>query len=221
MDYLKKHINCYREDTLEFVTMRINKFVLGHKSNTAIIAVAGPGACGKSTFSRTLHKELKNCKLINLDDYRKSRVSRAELGLMGSHPDAVKLGQITGNLKDLKHGSNITKPVYNTVTGTDDQTEEVTSSPIILLDGEAAAFAELQSYIDFLIFIDVNPAIQLKVRLNRDVNQHGHSQAKALNVHLTSDLQDFPAFGAASRKFADIILQFQPDFRHTVKMIAD
>ena len=220
MTISQKHINCYREDSVESVSSMVMSFASGHRDETIIVAVAGPGASGKSTFSSKLQKDLPDSLLINLDDYRLSRKNRAESGLPGSHPDAVKLDLIIENLTDLKNGFAIAKPVYDPISGTDDCHEIIKAKPIILLDGEAAAFADLQPYIDFLIFIDVNPATQLKVRMNRDVNQHGHSREKALNIHFISDLQDFPVFGAASRKFADIILQFQPDFRHTVKMIA-
>lgn len=220
MNLPKKHINSYREDALEFVTARIKEYAVDRKDQTVIIAVAGPGASGKSTFSHNLRDKLEKCSLINLDDYRTSRQIRVETGLAGSHPEAVKLDIIIKNIIDLKHGLDIEKPVYEPVSGTDNTTEKVICSPIILLDGEAAAFAEFQPYIDFLIFIDVTPQTQLKIRLDRDVKQNGHSRDKVQHIHNISDLQDFPAYGADSRKYADIILQFHSDLRHTVKILA-
>lgn len=52
------------------------------------------------------------------------------------------------------------------------------------------------------------------------MEERGYDLEKVMRVHRQSNLEDFPKFGAKSRGFADIVLEFDEAFRHRVSHVA-
>ena len=87
----KKHHDFHHDAPDELIAGLLRKFAASHLDDTVIVAVCGPGGSGKSTFCRKLQKRLPHSSLMKLDDYNTPRHVRAGTGLLGSHPEAVKL----------------------------------------------------------------------------------------------------------------------------------
>ncbi len=217
----KTHHELRHERPLEVVAAVLADFHDSHPDETVVAAVCGPGGSGKSTLCAALAGMLPDCGVVKLDDYNRPRAQRAESGLLGSHPEAVKLDLLVDHLAELKCGREVEKPVYDPVSGRDDGCERVGRWGIVLLDGEAAAFERLRPHMDFLVFVAASPETALSVRMVRDVEERGADLDKVMRVHRQSDLVDFPRFGAGSRVFADLVLEFDSGFRHRLSHVAD
>lgn len=218
---LKVHYNIAHDQPVELIVSLVRDFAREHRGDTVVAAVCGQGGTGKSTLCRALGERLPGCRVLRLDDYNRPRTEREARGLLGSHPEAVKLELLVRHLTELRQGRPIEKPVYDPVNGHDHATETVEPAPILLLDGEAAAFEGMRLHIDFLIYVDADPETSLSVRLSRDVQERGYDLEKVMRVFRQSNLTDFPRFGSPTRAYADIVLHFHPGFHHTVKQVAE
>lgn len=216
----KVHHDLAHERPVDVIAAVLGDFHQSHPDDTVVAAVCGPGGSGKSTLCKALAALLPDCRVLRLDDYNRPREERRESGLLGSHPEGVKLDLLVGHIGELKRGRGIEKPVYDVVSGRDGQSERIEQAGIVLLDGEAAAFERLRPHIEFLVFVEADPETALSVRLSRDVEERGYDLEKVMRVHRQSNLGDFPRFGAATREFADVILEFEAGFRHQLRQIA-
>ena len=55
--------------------------------------------------------------MLNLDNYKKTRKQRIELGLWGPHPDANRIDLVIEHLKELRAGNSIEVPRYDLESG--------------------------------------------------------------------------------------------------------
>jgi phosphoribulokinase len=85
-----------------------------------LIGVAGDSGCGKSTFLRRL-SDLFGAELMTvicLDDYHSlDRKQRKAAGVTALDPKANNFDLMYEQIKALKEGNSIDKPIYNHETG--------------------------------------------------------------------------------------------------------
>ncbi len=186
----------------------------------ALIAVGGPGGCGKSSFCRHLKKELKDAGVLSLDHYKTPRTVREKKGIFGPHPQANDMDLISEQLAMLKMGLSIAKPVYNPQLGYIDRTISFSPTKYIILDGEIASYPEFSGFIDFLIFIDSDLNTQLKTRFTRDITERGYSHKKAIATFVGSNLREFRHYGAPTKKKADIVLFCAGDYSLSIERVS-
>ncbi|MFM8007046.1 MAG: phosphoribulokinase, partial [Dolichospermum sp.] len=85
-----------------------------------LIGVAGDSGCGKSTFLRRLIDLFGEefMTVICLDDYHcLDRKQRKETGITALDPRANNFDLMYEQIKALKEGQTINKPIYNHETG--------------------------------------------------------------------------------------------------------
>ncbi|MEN9207204.1 MAG: phosphoribulokinase, partial [Gloeomargarita sp. GMQP_bins_14] len=103
-----------------------------------VIGVAGDSGCGKSTFLRRL-TDLFGADLMTvicLDDYHSlDRKQRKIAGVTALNPKANNFDLMYEQIKALKEGKPIEKPIYNHETGTIDPPETVYPRPIVVIEG--------------------------------------------------------------------------------------
>ncbi len=179
---------------------------LGRKS--VVVAIGGPGGTGKTTLSKLISRHLPKATTIHLDDYRYPRSVRANLGLMGTHPEANNIALIKEHLRSIRSGQRIEKPIYNVVSGTAKDVESINCGPITILDGEISTYQELRQEIDLSIFIDSHWKTQLNRRIERDIGQRAYSPEKVISTFLQSNLRDYPRFGTPSQQWSQIRVWF-------------
>lgn len=183
------------------------------------IAIGGPGGCGKTTFAQKLAALLPDAGIISLDNYKKSRRQRMDLGTWGPHPAANRIDLIIEHLISLQEGNAVEVPVYDLETG---ETERSTCySPVHfnIIEGEIALCPQIKDFIDFSIFIDSDLKTQLKTRLGRDIQQRGHSFEKAITNFLKSNLQEFQQFGAECKINSDVHIYCHHDYQLVLEAI--
>jgi len=200
-----------------------------------IIGVAADSGCGKSTFMRrltnifvgdvvgplgggfdnggwetnTLVSDLTT--VICLDDYHlNDRQGRKETGLTALDTRENNFDLMYEQVKALKDGKSISKPIYNHVNGTLDTPEDVEPTPIIIFEGLHPMHDErVRDLLDFTLYLDISDDVKLNWKIQRDMEERGHSLESIL-ASIEARKPDFDAYIAPQKEFADLIIEVLP-----------
>lgn len=183
------------------------------RKQPVLIAVGGPGGTGKTTFAARLAGALPDARVLKLDDYKTSRAARAIKRLQGPHPEANEMALLKDQLRRLKHGESVDKPVYCRKSGQAAQTEPFAPARFVIAEGEIATYPDFYELVDFSVFIDSHWWTQLRTRIGRDIVKRGYSVSKALTTYVRSNLLEFKAYGAQSRNWADVHLHCDRNYK--------
>lgn len=215
-----------------------------------IIGLAADSGCGKSTFMRrvtstfggdqcgplgggfgnggwetnTLVSDMAT--VICLDDYHlNDRGGRKISGLTALNTAEQKFDLMYEHVKALKEGKSVMKPIYNHVNGTLDTPEKIEPTPVIIIEGLHPFVDErVRDLIDFSLYLDISPAVKLNWKIQRDMEERGHSLESIL-ASIEARKPDFDAYIEPQKKFADYIIEvlptdLDPDDKKTLKVRA-
>merc|ERR1719498_824311 len=205
------------------------------EGGVVLIGVAADSGCGKSTFMRRLTGIFGGSNVgplgggfdgggwetntlvsdtttvICLDDYhlndREGRkiTKRTALDLAENNFDLMY-----EQLKQLKAGETIKKPIYNHVNGTLDTPEEITPTPIIIIEGlHPFADERVRDLIDFSLYLDISDDVKFAWKVQRDMHERGHS-LESIQASIEARKPDFDAYVAPQRANADLTIQVLP-----------
>jgi phosphoribulokinase len=200
-----------------------------------IIGVAADSGCGKSTFMRrltnifggdvvgplgggfdkggwetnTLVSDLTT--VICLDDYHlNDRNGRKVTKRTALDPLENNFDLMYEQVKALKNGETISKPIYNHVNGTLDEPETVEPTPIIIFEGlHPMHDARVVELLDFSLYLDISPDVKLNWKIQRDMEERGHSLESIL-ASIEARKPDFDAYIDPQKKKADLIVEVLP-----------
>jgi len=200
-----------------------------------VIGLAADSGCGKSTFMRrvtstfggdvvgplgggfenggwetnTLVSDLTT--VICLDDYHlNDRQGRKESGLTALNTAEQKFDLMFEQISALKSGKSVKKPIYNHVNGTLDEPEEITPTPIIIIEGlHPFVDDRVRELIDFSLYLDISPDVKLNWKIQRDMEERGHS-LESIMASIEARKPDFDAFIEPQKKFADYVIEVLP-----------
>jgi phosphoribulokinase len=178
-----------------------------------LIGVAGDSGCGKSTFLRRL-TDLFGEELITvicLDDYHSlDRKQRKETGITALDPRANNFDLMYEQIKALKSGQTIDKPIYNHETGMIDPPERVEPNHIIVVEGLHPLFDErVRSLLDFSVYLDISDEVKIAWKLQRDMAERGHRYEDVMQA-INARRPDFDAYIEPQKEFADVVIQVLP-----------
>jgi len=200
-----------------------------------VIGVAADSGCGKSTFMRrltsifggdvvgplgggfdnggwetnTLVSDLTT--VICLDDYHANdRNGRKVSGLTALDPVENDFDLMYEQIKALKNGETVDKPIYNHVNGTLDTPETIKSTPIIIFEGlHPMHDARVRELLDFSLYLDISPDVKLNWKIQRDMEERGHS-LESIMASIEARKPDFDAYIDPQKKFADMVVEVLP-----------
>lgn len=201
-----------------------------------IIGVAADSGCGKSTFMRrltaifggdvvgplgggfgapdgwetnTLVSDLTT--VICLDDYHiNDRNGRKVSGLTALDPVENNFDLMYEQIKALKNGETVEKPIYNHVNGTLDTPETIKSTPIIIFEGlHPCHDARVRELLDFSLYLDISPDVKLNWKIQRDMEERGHS-LESIMASIEARKPDFDAYIDPQKAFADLVVEVLP-----------
>merc|ERR1719326_2262813 len=200
-----------------------------------IIGVAADSGCGKSTFMRrltnifggdvvgplgggfdnggwetnTLVSDLTT--VICLDGYHlNDRNGRKESGLTALNTLENNFDLMYEQVKALKEGETVSKPIYNHVNGTLDTPETIEPTPIIIFEGLHPMHDErVRDLLDFTLYLDISDEVKLNWKIQRDMEERGHSLESIL-ASIEARKPDFDAYIAPQKAFADICIEVLP-----------
>merc|ERR1719506_1682444 len=208
---------------------------LGEDEKVLIIGVAADSGCGKSTFMRRLTKVFGGADVgplgggfgnggwetntlvsdmttvICLDDYHlNDRAGRKVSGLTALNVKEQKFDLMYDQIKSLKEGKTIDKPIYNHVNGTLDTPETIVPTPIVIIEGlHPMADPRVRELLDFSLYLDITDDVKFAWKIQRDMVERGHS-LESIQQSIEARKPDFDAFVAPQREFADVVLQVLP-----------
>ncbi len=178
-----------------------------------LIGVAGDSGCGKSTFLRRI-QDLFGEELVTvicLDDYHSlDRKQRKELGVTALNPKANNFDLMYEQIKALKSGEAINKPIYNHETGMIDPPEVIEPNHIVVIEGLHPLYDErVRGLLDFSVYLDISDEVKIAWKIQRDMAERGHTYEDVLAA-INARRPDFKAYIDPQKEFADVVLQVLP-----------
>jgi len=200
------------------------------EQKTIVIGLAADSGCGKSTFMRrvtqlfggkpeppkggnpdsnTLISEMTT--VICLDDYHcLDRYGRKEKGVTALAPEAQDFDLMYEQIKAIKEGKSVEKPIYNHVTGILDPAETITPPKILIVEGLHPFYDErVRDLIDFSIYLDISDEVKFAWKIQRDMAERGHS-LESIKASIESRKPDFDAYIDPQKKYADCVIEVLP-----------
>ncbi|MEM8779642.1 MAG: phosphoribulokinase [Cyanobacteria bacterium P01_G01_bin.49] len=178
-----------------------------------LIAVAGDSGCGKSTFLRRLTDLFGEefMTVICLDDYHSlDRKGRKEAKVTALNPKANNFDLMYEQIKALKSGQAIDKPIYNHETGELDPPERVEPNKVVVIEGLHPLFDKrVRSLVDFGVYLDISDEVKINWKIQRDMAERGHTYEDVL-ASINSRKPDFTAYIEPQKQYADVVIQVLP-----------
>ena len=181
--------------------------------SSKVILIGGGSASGKTYVLKKVLEKIPEDKVahISLDDYYKDFrempfEERAKINY--DHPKSFDWKLINSQLKALKNGETIEKPIYDFVTHSrSDKTEIVEPKELIIIEGIMALVnRELRSIGDLSVFISASRERRLVRRIDRDMKERGRSYESIIDQYFTTVLPMFEEIIAPSQYYADLII---------------
>eukprot|EP00747_Dinoflagellata_sp_TGD_P153136 gnl/TRDRNA2_/TRDRNA2_177365_c0_seq5.p1 gnl/TRDRNA2_/TRDRNA2_177365_c0~~gnl/TRDRNA2_/TRDRNA2_177365_c0_seq5.p1 ORF type:complete len:491 (+),score=120.51 gnl/TRDRNA2_/TRDRNA2_177365_c0_seq5:70-1542(+) len=213
----------------------VSAAALGKDEPVVVIGVAADSGCGKSTFMRRLTNVFggeqvgplgggfdnggwetntlvsDQTTVICLDDYHlNDRQGRKVSKRTALDTAEQKFDLMYEQIKALKNGESVKKPIYNHVNGTLDEPEEIKPTPILIIEGlHPFADKRVRELIDFSIYLDITDDVKFAWKVQRDMEERGHS-LESIKASIDARKPDFDAYVAPQRADADLVIQVLP-----------
>jgi phosphoribulokinase len=178
-----------------------------------LIGVAGDSGCGKSTFLRRLTDLFGEefMTVICLDDYHSlDRQGRKAAGVTALDPKANNFDLMYEQIKALKSGQPIMKPIYNHETGLLDPPEKVEPNKVVVIEGLHPLYDErVRDLVDFGVYLDISQEVKINWKIQRDMAERGHTYEDVL-ASINARKPDFTAYIEPQKQYADVVIQVLP-----------
>ena len=197
---------------------------------TVVIGLAADSGCGKSTFMRRLTSVFGGAAeppkggnpdsntlisdtttVICLDDYHSlDRTGRKEKGVTALDPRANNFDLMYEQVKALKEGKAVEKPIYNHVTGLLDPPELIKPPKILVIEGLHPMFDKrVRGLLDFSIYLDISNEVKFAWKIQRDMAERGHS-LESIKASIEARKTDFEAYIDPQKQYADAVIEVLP-----------
>ncbi len=181
--------------------------------SSKVILIGGGSASGKTYVLKKVLEKIPEEKVahISLDDYYKDFrdlpfEERAKINF--DHPKSFDWKLMNAQLKALKNGETIEKPIYDFTTHSrSEKTEIVEPKELIIIEGIMALVnRELRSIGDLSVFISASRERRLVRRIDRDMKERGRTYDSIIEQYFTTVLPMFEEIIAPSQYYADLII---------------
>ena len=178
-----------------------------------VVLIGGGSASGKTYVIKNVIEKIPEEKItrISLDDYYKdfSSLSFEERSKINyDHPKAFDWKLMVSQIRDLKNGKAIEKPIYDfSIHGRSEKTEIVEPKELILVEGIMALVnKDLRDLGDLTVFINASRERRLVRRIERDQKERGRTYESILEQYFSTVLPMYEEIIAPSQYYADLII---------------
>ena len=113
-------------------------------------------------------------------------------------------------VKALREGKAVDKPIYNHVSGLLDPAERIEPPKILVIEGLHPFYdPRVRDLLDLKIYLDISDEIKFAWKVQRDMAERGHS-LESIKASIESRKPDFDKLIDPQKKLADIIIQVLP-----------
>lgn len=181
-----------------------------------LLGIIGDSAAGKTTLTRGLVRALGEEQVthVSTDDYhRYDRHQRAERGSTPLHPDGNHLDVLTQDLRHLRAGEPILKPVYRHRDGTFQASCYVRPAQFTVVEGMLGFHTKaMRDVYDVRVFLEPPEDLRREWKVQRDCSRRGYTTDQALE-EIDRREADAEAYVRAQRRYADLLVAFSPGDR--------
>ncbi|WP_167956603.1 uridine kinase [Anaerosporobacter faecicola] len=196
-------------------------------SDITIIGIAGGSASGKTTVASKIKEEFNDdVELICHDFYYLAHNDipfEERVKLNYDHPNAFDTERLISDIKQLKQGIAIERPVYSYTEHTRlSDTVRVEPKKVIIIEGFLIfENPELLNLMDIKIFVDTDADERLIRRILRDVKERGRSLESVINQYTTTVKPMHEQFVEPSKRHADLIIPYGGQNEIALSMLMD
>ena len=182
------------------------------KKDICIVGIAGGSASGKTTIVNNIKELFQNdIELISHDNYYLSnddKTMEERVKLNYDHPSSFDTYKMIEDIKKLKEGEIIYRPVYDYTQHTRaKEVVEKKKKKVIILEGILILEdPRLRDLMDIKVFVDTDADERLMRRILRDTQERGRTVESVLNQYVTTVKPMHEQFVEPSKKYADIII---------------
>lgn len=181
-------------------------------SEVIIIGIAGGSASGKTTVASKIKEEFgDDVELLSHDYYYKEHnelpfEERTKLNY--DHPNAFDTERFLNDIKDLKAGKVIERPVYSYIQHNRlAETVKVYPKKVVIVEGFLIfENHDLLDLFDIKIFVDTDADERLIRRILRDVQERGRSLESVISQYQTTVKPMHEQFVEPTKRHADLII---------------
>ena len=178
-----------------------------------VVLIGGGSASGKTYVLRKVLEQIPEEKIarISIDDYYKdfSNLPMEErVKINFDHPKSFDWKLMNEQLKALKNGQTIEKPIYDfTIHGRSPLTEIVRPKELIIIEGIMALVnKDLRALGDLKVFISASRERRLVRRIERDQRERGRTYESIIEQYFSTVLPMYEEIIAPSQYYADLII---------------
>ncbi|MGI5948848.1 uridine kinase [Peptoniphilus sp.] len=183
------------------------------KSKSCIIGICGGSGSGKSTVTKELVDLVgrENVSIIEQDSYYKDQSNlefEERVKTNYDHPFAFDNDLLVSQIKDLKDGKAIEKPIYDfSEHNRKKDTELIEPKEVVILEGILIFNEEeLRDLMDIKVFVDTDSDVRIIRRILRDIKERGRSLDSVIMQYMTTVRPAHLQFVEPSKRYADIII---------------
>ncbi len=185
-----------------------------------MLAIVGDSGAGKSTLSDGVVKVLGANRVtpICLDDYHAyDRAERSRRKITALHPACNHLDLMAQQMRLLRAGERIFKPVYDHRDGTFGKPEIVAPRSLVVAHGLHGLFTPgLRRVWDVSVYLDPDPDLRIAWKIKRDTWKRGYTPEQ-VRAQLERRSADSEQFIDPQREKADIVISFYPPSDYAAK----
>lgn len=176
---------------------------------TSVFGGSPKPPAGGNPDSNTLLSDMTT--VICLDDYHSlDRNGRKKEAVTALDPRAQNFDLMYEQVKALKEGKSVEKPIYNHVSGLLDPPETITPPKVLVIEGLHPFYDErVRNLVDFKIYLDISDDVKFAWKIQRDMAERGHS-LESIKASIEARKPDFDAYIDPQKKDADVIIQVLP-----------
>jgi len=125
-------------------------------------------------------------------------------------PEAQNFDLMYEQVKALKAGEAVDKPIYNHVSGLLDPPEKIESPEILIIEGLHPFFDKrVQELLDFKIYLDISDEVKFAWKIQRDMKERGWTLDE-VKASIEGRKADFAAYVDPQKKDADVVIEVLP-----------